>query len=228
MVIIEGETRKVKMMKKAIIVVCVIAIVILGYAGFTKICEITSPNLTDTINKAVMVYSESSHIIDENGNYSEDLAQKRRETIEEVFVKDRFDYYNNRTTLDAILESYTDQSDVVLDNKVVSYRIWYLWRIGNKAHALITTEVLQKYIPYDAAERRYKAWLGISKETNKVDLIKNNGQWQVLKMESKQYQSGTPEEMWNAENQDEFFYTRKEACEYLNSLTIKDIKSKKL
>ena len=175
-----------------------------------------------------MVYSESSHIIDENGNYSEDLAQKRRETIEEVFVKDGFDYYNNRTTLDAILESYTDQSDVVLDNKVVSYRIWYLWRIGNKAHALITTEVLQKYIPYDAAERRYKAWLGISKETNKVDLIKNNGQWQVLKMESKQYQSGTPEEMWNVENQDEFFYTRKEACEYLNSLTIKDIKSKKL
>ena len=225
---IEGETRKVKMMKKAIIVVCVIAIVILGYAGFTKICEITSPNLTDTINKAVMVYSESSHIIDENGNYSEDLAQKRRETIEELFVKDGFDYYNNRTTLDAILESYTDQSDVVLDNKVVSYRIWYLWRIGNKAHALITTEVLQKYIPYDAAERRYKAWLGISKETNKVDLIKNNGQWQVLKMESKQYQSGTPEEMWNVENQDEFFYTRKEACEYLNSLTIKDIKSKKL
>lgn len=225
---IEGETRKVKMMKKAIIVVCVIAIVILGYAGFTKICEITSPNLTDTINKAVMVYSESSHIIDENGNYSEDLVQKRRETIEEVFVKDGFDYYNNRTTLDAILESYTDQSDVVLDNKVVSYRIWYLWRIGNKAHALITTEVLQKYIPYDAAERRYKAWLGISKETNKVDLIKNNGQWQVLKMESKQYQSGTPEEMWNVENQDEFFYTRKEACEYLNSLTIKDIKSKKL
>ena len=225
---IEGETRKVKMMKKAIIVVCVIAIVILGYAGFTKICEITSPNWTDTINKAVMVYSESSHIIDENGNYSEDLAQKRRETIEEVFVKDGFDYYNNRTTLDAILESYTDQSDVVLDNKVVSYRIWYLWRIGNKAHALITTEVLQKYIPYDAAERRYKAWLGISKETNKVDLIKNNGQWQVLKMESKQYQSGTPEEMWNVENQDEFFYTRKEACEYLNSLTIKDIKSKKL
>lgn len=225
---IEGETRKVKMMKKAIIVVCVIAIVILGYAGFTKICEITSPNLTDTINKAVMVYSESSHIIDENGNYSEDLAQKRRETIEEVFVKDGFDYYNNSTTLDAILESYTDQSDVVLDNKVVSYRIWYLWRIGNKAHALITTEVLQKYIPYDAAERRYKAWLGISKETNKVDLIKNNGQWQVLKMESKQYQSGTPEEMWNVENQDEFFYTRKEACEYLNSLTIKDIKSKKL
>lgn len=225
---IEGETRKVKMMKKAIIVVCVIAIVILGYAGFTKICEITSPNLTDTINKAVMVSSESSHIIDENGNYSEDLAQKRRETIEEVFVKDGFDYYNNRTTLDAILESYTDQSDVVLDNKVVSYRIWYLWRIGNKAHALITTEVLQKYIPYDAAERRYKAWLGISKETNKVDLIKNNGQWQVLKMESKQYQSGTPEEMWNVENQDEFFYTRKEACEYLNSLTIKDIKSKKL
>lgn len=216
------------MMKKAIIVVCVIAIVILGYAGFTKICEITSPNLTDTINKAVMVSSESSHIIDENGNYSEDLAQKRRETIEEVFVKDGFDYYNNRTTLDAILESYTDQSDVVLDNKVVSYRIWYLWRIGNKAHALITTEVLQKYIPYDAAERRYKAWLGISKETNKVDLIKNNGQWQVLKMESKQYQSGTPEEMWNVENQDEFFYTRKEACEYLNSLTIKDIKSKKL
>lgn len=216
------------MMKKAIIVVCVIAIVILGYAGFTKICEITSPNLTDTINKAVMVYSESSHIIDENGNYSEDLAQKRRETIEEVFVKDGFDYYNNSTTLDAILESYTDQSDVVLDNKVVSYRIWYLWRIGNKAHALITTEVLQKYIPYDAAERRYKAWLGISKETNKVDLIKNNGQWQVLKMESKQYQSGTPEEMWNVENQDEFFYTRKEACEYLNSLTIKDIKSKKL
>lgn len=215
-------------MKKAIIVVCVIAIVILGYAGFTKICEITSPNLTDTINKAVMVYSESSHIIDENGNYSEDLAQKRRETIEEVFVKDGFDYYNNSTTLDAILESYTDQSDVVLDNKVVSYRIWYLWRIGNKAHALITTEVLQKYIPYDAAERRYKAWLGISKETNKVDLIKNNGQWQVLKMESKQYQSGTPEEMWNVENQDEFFYTRKEACEYLNSLTIKDIKSKKL
>lgn len=225
---IEGETRKVKMMKKAIIVVCVIAIVILGYAGFTKICEITSPNLTDTINKAVMVYSESSHIIDENGNYSEDLVQKRRETIEEVFVKDGFDYYNNSTTLDAILESYTDQSDVVLDNKVVSYRIWYLWRIGNKAHALITTEVLQKYIPYDAAERRYKAWLGISKETNKVDLIKNNGQWQVLKMESKQYQSGTPEEMWNVENQDEFFYTRKEACEYLNSLTIKDIKSKKL
>lgn len=225
---IEGETRKVKMMKKAIIVVCVIAIVILGYAGFTKICEITSPNLTDTINKAVMVYSESSHIIDENGNYSEDLAQKRRETIEELFVKDGFDYYNNSTTLDAILESYTDQSDVVLDNKVVSYRIWYLWRIGNKAHALITTEVLQKYIPYDAAERRYKAWLGISKETNKVDLIKNNGQWQVLKMESKQYQSGTPEEMWNVENQDEFFYTRKEACEYLNSLTIKDIKSKKL
>lgn len=216
------------MMKKAIIVVCVIAIVILGYAGFTKICEITSPNLTDTINKAVMVYSESSHIIDENGNYSEDLAQKRRETIEEVFVKDGFDYYNNSTTLDAILESYTDQSDVVLDNKVVSYRIWYLWRIGNKAHALITTEVLQKYIPYDAAERRYKAWLGISKETNKVDLIKNNGQWQVLKMESKQYQSGTPEEMWNVENQDEFFYTRKEACEYLNSLTIKDIISKKL
>lgn len=216
------------MMKKAIIVICVIAIVILGYAGFTKICEITSPNLTDTINKAVMVYSESSHIIDENGNYSEDLAQKRRETIEEVFVKDGFDYYNNITTLDAILESYTDQSDVVLDNKVVSYRIWYLWRIGNKAHALITTEVLQKYIPYDAAERRYKAWLGISKETNKVDLIKNNGQWQVLKMESKQYQSGTPEEMWNVENQDEFFYTRKEACEYLNSLTIKDIKSKKL
>ena len=216
------------MMKKAIIVVCVIAIVILGYAGFTKICEITSPNLTDTINKAVMVYSESSHIIDENGNYSEDLVQKRRETIEEVFVKDGFDYYNNITTLDAILESYTDQSDVVLDNKVVSYRIWYLWRIGNKAHALITTEVLQKYIPYDAAERRYKAWLGISKETNKVDLIKNNGQWQVLKMESKQYQSGTPEEMWNVENQDEFFYTRKEACEYLNSLTIKDIKSKKL
>ena len=216
------------MMKKAIIVVCVIAIVILGYAGFTKICEITSPNLTDTINKAVMVYSESSHIIDENGNYSEDLAQKRRETIEELFVKDGFDYYNNRTTLDAILESYTDQSDVVLDNKVVSYRIWYLWRIGNKAHALITTEVLQKYIPYDAAERRYKAWLGISKETNKVDLIKNNGQWQVLKMESKQYQSGTPEEMWNVENQDGFFYTRKEACEYLNSLTIKDIKSKKL
>lgn len=215
-------------MKKAIIVVCVIAIVILGYAGFTKICEITSPNLTDTINKAVMVSSESSHIIDENGNYSEDLAQKRRETIEEVFVKDGFDYYNNSTTLDAILESYTDQSDVVLDNKVVSYRIWYLWRIGNKAHALITTEVLQKYIPYDAAERRYKAWLGISKETNKVDLIKNNGQWQVLKMESKQYQSGTPEEMWNVENQDEFFYTRKEACEYLNSLTIKDIKSKKL
>ena len=225
---IEGETRKVKMMKKAIIVICVIAIVILGYAGFTKICEITSPNLTDTINKAVMVYSESSHIIDENGNYSEDLVQKRRETIEEVFVKDGFDYYNNSTTLDAILESYTDQSDVVLDNKVVSYRIWYLWRIGNKAHALITTEVLQKYIPYDAAERRYKAWLGISKETNKVDLIKNNGQWQVLKMESKQYQSGTPEEMWNVENQDEFFYTRKEACEYLNSLTIKDIKSKKL
>ena len=225
---IEGETRKVKMMKKAIIVVCVIAIVILGYAGFTKICEITSPNLTDTINKAVMVSSESSHIIDENGNYSEDLVQKRRETIEEVFVKDGFDYYNNSTTLDAILESYTDQSDVVLDNKVVSYRIWYLWRIGNKAHALITTEVLQKYIPYDAAERRYKAWLGISKETNKVDLIKNNGQWQVLKMESKQYQSGTPEEMWNVENQDEFFYTRKEACEYLNSLTIKDIKSKKL
>lgn len=225
---IEGETRKVKMMKKAIIVVCVIAIVILGYAGFTKICEITSPNLTDTINKAVMVYSESSHIIDENGNYSEDLVQKRRETIEEVFVKDGFDYYNNSTTLDAILESYTDQSDVVLDNKVVSYRIWYLWRIGNKAHALITTEVLQKYIPYDAAERRYKAWLGISKETNKVDLIKNNGQWQVLKMESKQYKSGTPEEMWNVENQDEFFYTRKEACEYLNSLTIKDIKSKKL
>lgn len=216
------------MMKKAIIVVCVIAIVILGYAGFTKICEITSPNLTDTINKAVMVSSESSHIIDENGNYSEDLAQKRRETIEEVFVKDGFDYYNNSTTLDAILESYTDQSDVVLDNKVVSYRIWYLWRIGNKAHAIITTEVLQKYIPYDAAERRYKAWLGISKETNKVDLIKNNGQWQVLKMESKQYQSGTPEEMWNVENQDEFFYTRKEACEYLNSLTIKDIKSKKL
>ena len=216
------------MMKKAIIVVCVIAIVILGYAGFTKICEITSPNLTDTIKKAVMVYSESSHIIDENGNYSEDLVQKRRETIEEVFVKDGFDYYNNITTLDAILESYTDQSDVVLDNKVVSYRIWYLWRIGNKAHALITTEVLQKYIPYDAAERRYKAWLGISKETNKVDLIKNNGQWQVLKMESKQYQSGTPEEMWNVENQDEFFYTRKEACEYLNSLTIKDIKSKKL
>lgn len=216
------------MMKKAIIVVCVIAIVILGYAGFTKICEITSPNLTDTIKKAVMVYSESSHIIDENGNYSEDLVQKRRETIEEVFVKDGFDYYNNSTTLDAILESYTDQSDVVLDNKVVSYRIWYLWRIGNKAHALITTEVLQKYIPYDAAERRYKAWLGISKETNKVDLIKNNGQWQVLKMESKQYQSGTPEEMWNVENQDEFFYTRKEACEYLNSLTIKDIKSKKL
>ena len=215
-------------MKKAIIVVCVIAIVILGYAGFTKICEITSPNLTDTINKAVMVSSESSHIIDENGNYSEDLAQKRRETIEEVFVKDGFDYYNNSTTLDAILESYTDQSDVVLDNKVVSYRIWYLWRIGNKAHALITTEVLQKYIPYDAAERRYKAWLGISKETNKVDLIKNNGQWQVLKMESKQYQSGTPEEMWNVENQDEFFYTRKEACEYLNSLTIKKKKKKKL
>lgn len=84
---IEGETRKVKMMKKAIIVVCVIAIVILGYAGFTKICEITSPNLTDTINKAVMVYSESSHIIDENGNYSEDLVQKEERLSRKCLLK---------------------------------------------------------------------------------------------------------------------------------------------
>lgn len=60
--------------EKTVIALCVIILIVAGYVCFTQFCKVICPNITETINKAVLVSSEISHIIDEDGNYSEELA----------------------------------------------------------------------------------------------------------------------------------------------------------
>lgn len=199
------------------------ALVILGCLFFTQITSLLFPNLMHTAENAAMMYSYTQEVIDSNGELLKNYLPDNQRRIKETFTEDSFDSYNLNLAINNIWNNYSETSDAVLDNELLSFRVRSFRNWRNKATVVVKTAILQKYIPYNMEQGTYMAFLVVAKETRTIELIKDNsGNWKVSKMNTSNYLSGTPQEMGiTKEDYKKSFETRKEACDYLNSLDLR-------
>ena len=136
------------MKKSAIIVSCIILLLGIGYGFNTQVCSIMFPDIVDTLREVSAMSSETGRVVDENGKLLENCYEEFQKRCEELFIKDSFDYYNYMTAMKGAMDNYSETSDVVISNELISFRIQALWRTGDKIKARVKTKLLQKYVPY--------------------------------------------------------------------------------
>lgn len=208
------------MRKSAIIVSCIILLLGIGYGFNTQVCSIMFPDIVDTLRDVSVMSSETGRVVDKNGKLLENCYEEYQKRCEELFVEDSFDYYNYMTAMKAVLDNYSETSDVVISNELVSFRIQALWRTGNRIKARVKTKLLQKYVPYSQEEQMYKAILSAGESSNIYTLEKDSdGKWKVSQSEIIKYEFDSPQRMgWTSADYEKDFSTRQEACNYLNTL----------
>ena len=208
------------MRKSAIIVSCIILLLGIGYGFNTQVCSIMFPDIVDTLREVSVMSSETGRVVDENGKLLENCYEEFQERCEELFIKDSYDYYNYMTAMKAVLDNYSETSDVVISNELISFRIQALWRTGDKIKARVKTKLLQKYVPYSQETQMHRAILSAGESSNIYTMEKDSdGKWKVSQSEIIKYEFDSPQRMgWTTENYEKDFSTRQEACNYLNTL----------
>ena len=208
------------MKKSAIIVSCIILLLGIGYGFNTQVCSIMFPDIVDTLREVSAMSSETGRVVDENGKLLGNCYEEFQERCKELFMEDSFDYYNYLTAMKAVLDNYSETSDVVISNELVSFRIQALWRTGDKIKARVKTKLLQKYVPYSQETQMYRAILSAGESSVLYTLEKDSdGKWKVSQSEIIKYEFDSPQRMgWTTENYEKDFSTRQEACNYLNIL----------
>ena len=178
------------------------------------------PDIVDTLREVSVMSSETGRVVDENGKLLENCYEEFQERCEELFIKDSYDYYNYMTAMKAVLDNYSETSDVVISNEIVSFRIQALWKTGNVIKARVKTKLLQKYVPYSQETQMYRAILSAGESSVLYTLEKDSdGKWKVSQSEIIKYEFDSPQRMgWTTENYEKDFSTRQEACNYLNTL----------
>ena len=124
------------------------------------------------------------------------------------------------TAMKAAMDNYSETSDVVISNELISFRIQALWRTGDKIKARVKTKLLQKYVPYSQETQMYRAILSAGESSVLYTLEKDSdGKWKVSQSEIIKYEFDSPQRMgWTTENYEKDFSTRQEARNYLNTL----------
>ena len=208
------------MRKSAIIVSCIILLLGIGYGFNTQVCSIMFPDIVDTLREVSAMSSETGRVVDENGKLLGNCYEEFQERCKELFMEDSFDYYNYMTAMKAVLDNYSETSDVVISNELISFRIQALWRTGDKIKARVKTKLLQKYVPYSQETQMYRAILSAGESSVLYTLEKDSdGKWKVSQSEIIKYEFDSPQRMgWTTENYEKDFSTRQEACNYLNTL----------
>ena len=208
------------MKKSAIIVSCIILLLGIGYGFNTQVCSIMFPDIVDTLREVSVMSSETGRVVDNNGILLENCYEEYQKRCEDLFMEDSFDYYNYLIAMKAVLDNYSETSDVVISNELVSFRIQALWRTGNRIKARVKTKLLQKYVPYSQETQMYRAILSAGESSVLYTLEKDSdGKWKVSQSEIIKYEFDSPQRMgWTTENYEKDFSTRQEACNYLNTL----------
>ena len=208
------------MRKSTIIVSCIILLFGIGYGFNTRVCSIMFPDIVDTLREVSVMSSETGRVVDENGKLLGNCYEEFQKRCEELFIKDSFDYYNYMTAMKAAMDNYSETSDVVISNELISFRIQALWRTGDKIKARVKTKLLQKYVPYSQETQMYRAILSAGESSVLYTLEKDSdGKWKVSQSEIIKYEFDSPQRMgWTTENYEKDFSTRQEACNYLNTL----------
>ena len=208
------------MRKSTIIVSCIILLLGIGYGFNTQVCSIMFPDIVDTLREVSAMSSETGRVVDENGKLLENCYEEFQKRCEELFIKDCFDYYNYMTAMKAAMDNYSETSDVVISNELISFRIQALWRTGDKIKARLKTKLLQKYVPYSQETQMYRAILSAGESSNIYTMEKDSdGKWKVSQSEIIECIFDSPQRMgWTSEDYEKDFPTRQEACNYLNTL----------
>ena len=207
-------------MRKSAIISCIILLLGIGYGFNTRVCSIMFPDIVDTLREVSVMSSETGRVVDENGKLLENCYEEFQKRCEELFIKDSFDYYNYMTAMKAAMDNYSETSDVVISNELISFRIQALWRTGDKIKARVKTKLLQKYVPYSQETQMYRAILSAGEASNIYTMEKDSdGKWKVSQSEIIKYEFDSPQRMgWTTENYEKDFSTRQEARNYLNTL----------
>ena len=207
-------------MRKSAIISCIILLLGIGYGFNTRVCSIMFPDIVDTLREVSVMSSETGRVVDENGKLLENCYEEFQKRCEELFIKDSYDYYNYMTAMKAALDNYSETSDVVISNELISFRIQALWRTGDKIKARVKTKLLQKYVPYSQETQMHRAILSAGESSNIYTMEKDSdGKWKVSQSEIIKYEFDSPQRMgWTTENYEKDFSTRQEACNYLNTL----------
>ena len=203
-------------MRKSAIISCIILLLGIGYGFNTRVCSIMFPDIVDTLREVSVMSSETGRVVDENGKLLGNCYEEFQKRCEELFIKDSFDYYNYMTAMKAAMDNYSETSDVVISNELISFRIQALWRTGDKIKARVKTKLLQKYVPYSQETQMYRAILSAGESSVLYTLEKDSdGKWKVSQSEIIKYEFDSPQ---RTENYEKDFSTRQEACNYLNIL----------
>ena len=207
-------------MRKSAIISCIILLLGIGYGFNTRVCSIMFPDIVDTLREVSVMSSETGRVVDENGKLLGNCYEEFQKRCEELFIKDSFDYYNYMTAMKAAMDNYSETSDVVISNELISFRIQVLWRTGDKIKARVKTKLLQKYVPYSQETQMYRAILSAGESSVLYTLEKDSdGKWKVSQSEIIKYEFDSPQRIgWITENYEKDFSTRQEARNYLNTL----------
>ena len=207
-------------MRKSAIISCIILLLGIGYGFNTRVCSIMFPDIVDTLREVSVMSSETGRVVDENGKLLENCYEEYQKRCKELFMEDSFDYYNYMTAMKAAMDNYSETSDVVISNELISFRIQALWRTGDKIKARVKTKLLQKYVPYSQETQMYRAILSAGESSVLYTLEKDSdGKWKVSQSEIIKYEFDSPQRMgWTTENYEKDFSTRQEARNYLNTL----------
>ena len=208
------------MKKSEIIVSCIILLIGIGDGFNTQVCSIMFQYIVDTLREVSAMSSETGRVDDENGKLLGNCYEEFQERCKELFMEDSFDYYNYMTAMKGAMDNYSETSDVVISNELISFRIQALWRTGDKIKARVKTKLLQKYVPYSQETQMYRAILSAGESSVLYTLEKDSdGKWKVSQSEIIKYEFDSPQRMgWTTENYEKDFSTRQEACNYLNTL----------
>ena len=176
----------------------------------------------DAIRNVAMQASQlsvrQSNIVDSNGMLLPGIAESYEEQLQEVFTEDSRYISQYTETMQSIVSSFDDSTDVVLDYQITKFKVRKLKVDGVHATMVCDVTGLQKYIPH-LEEGGYAAIFAASKEKVSYALEKGgDGKWRVASFTSEDYVFGTPKEMgFVGEYEEKLFPTREEACRYAAS-----------
>lgn len=217
-----------KSMKKPMGLICVIS---LGIALVTVLFLNLSPQaeiddeMEATIQSALELKMSQSDVVDTSGELKENCLEEYSEKLKRVFSEGSGLIEKNCEIMENIFATYDEYTDITLETKVIDLDIQKVEEDGDKATIVVNSKSVQKYIPYKEFTNSYYTIIAAGKETNTIEMVREDGVWKVQSMNMEDYKFGSPAEMgMSLKNYEKDFPSREEACQYASTIDFDDFK----
>lgn len=179
------------------------------------------PKLEAIVEQAEVLSVGQGCVVDAKGALNPDCVAEYREALNAVFTERSGFPAQYAETMQAIYESFDESTDVVLNNQVLRLDVNELHADGKSATMDCEVTLAQTYIPHQQ-DGQYQVVIAASNEQKTYTFVKGeDGAWYIDSVVSKNFITGTPEELGLANVSCEtVFPTREEACAYAASLDL--------